>query len=87
MYTFLCFSSIFSVIILKLRGRLPWKSEKNEIMKKWNYTFVLLQTLKFTLFSKKPYIIVFICGEIFLMEVINLAGLPDVGNTEKSRNL
>ena len=43
--------------------------------------------LKFTLFSKKPYIIVFICVEIFLMEVINLAGLPDVGNTEKSRNL
>ena len=70
-----------------IKGSVTLKKWKNEIMKKWNYTFVLLQTLKFTLFSKKPYIIVLICGEIFLMEVINLAGLPDVGNTEKSRNL
>ena len=51
------------------------------------YTFVLLDAIKFAAFSEKPNVIVFICGEIFLMGVINLAGLPDVGNTAKTRNL
>ena len=51
------------------------------------YTFVLLETIKFAAFSEKPNIIVFICGEKILMGVINLAGLPDVGNTAKTRNL
>ena len=48
--------------------------------------FVLQQTIKFSKFSEKPDIIVFIYGENILMGVINLAGLPDVGNTEKSQN-
>ena len=44
------------------------------------YTFVLLKTIKFALFSEKPYVIVFICSEKKLMEVINLAVLPTSGN-------
>ena len=70
--------------IQSFKGSVPLKKGKN-----WNvnYAFVWLQTIKFTLFSEKSYVIVCICGQFFSMEVINLAGLPDVGNTEKSRNL
>ena len=42
--------------------------------------------LKIYYFHKR-LILLYLFVAIFLMEVINLAGLPDVGNTEKSRNL
>ena len=69
------------------KGSVPLKKWKYWNVNYAMYTFVLLDAIKFAAFSEKPNVIVFICGEIFLMGVINLAGLPDVGNTAKTQNL
>ena len=58
-----------------LKGSVTLKKWKNEIMKKWNYTFVLLQTLKFTLFSKKAlYYCIYLWRNLFGWMSLTLQG-------------